>query len=286
MTEGLLRLWDFASHYLVFGIVFRFLAFFARGVDAVRWKPKLAHSTFTNFTFIAFNLAGGVIIYFLMWPVITLLEIANLPHLPPTLWKNVPLPLAALIVLLVYDFNLYWVHRFLHKSWIWPIHAVHHSDTQLHFLSWSRAHFLETAVLASSLMVMGSWLGLEYHEIFMLGYLKSVHQYYVHANLDWSHGPLRYVIAGPRFHRWHHADIQEAYDKNFASIFPFYDVMFGTYYCPGPAVDVPTGFENNPGDDFVPLMAFPFKEWVRMLKNRFENKVPEATTSKQPELTA
>lgn len=269
MMDGLLRLWDFISHYLLFGLIFTGLAFVARGVDAIRWKPKLAHSAFTNLAFVGFNTAAVVLIYFLTLPVSTLYEMLNVPQLPATLWEGVPLPLAALIVLLVYDFNLYWIHRYLHESWIWPIHAVHHSDTQLHFLSWSRAHFIETAVLSSSLLVMGSWLGLQIHEIFMLGYLKAVHQYYVHSNLDWSHGPLRHVIASPRFHRWHHADVKEAYDKNFASIFPFYDLMFGTYYCPGSATHVPTGFENNPGDDIVPLLAYPFKEWARMLRNRF-----------------
>jgi len=30
----------------------------------------------------------------------------------------------------------------------------------------------------------------------------------VHANLNWTFGPLRYVVASPVFHRWHHvADI-------------------------------------------------------------------------------
>jgi sterol desaturase/sphingolipid hydroxylase (fatty acid hydroxylase superfamily) len=27
----------------------------------------------------------------------------------------------------------------------------------------------------------------------------------VHANLNWTFGPLRYVLVSPVFHRWHHA---------------------------------------------------------------------------------
>ncbi|MEO1150950.1 MAG: sterol desaturase family protein [Pseudomonadota bacterium] len=269
MSDALTRLVNFGAHYALFFAIFTALAFLARGTEIFRWRPKLAHSAATNLAFVGFNTGAAIIVYYLVLPVSSLYEFLNVPQLPAALWANVPLPIAGLIALLVYDFNLYWVHRYLHESWIWPIHAVHHSDTQLHFLSWSRAHFLETAVLSASLLVMGSWLGLKFHEIFMLGYIKAVHQYYVHANLDWGHGPLKHIIASPRFHRWHHADVKEAYDKNFASIFPFYDILFGTYYCPGPAKDVPTGFENNPGDHVVPLIAFPFKEWARMLSNRF-----------------
>ena len=42
----------------------------------------------------------------------------------------------------------------------------------------------------------------------------------VHANLNWTFGPLRYVFASPVFHRWHHTTQEEGLDKNFASTFP------------------------------------------------------------------
>jgi sterol desaturase/sphingolipid hydroxylase (fatty acid hydroxylase superfamily) len=54
----------------------------------------------------------------------------------------------------------------------------------------------------------------------------------VHANLDWDWGPLRWLIASPRFHRWHHTDESEARDKNFAGLLPLWDILFGTYYMP------------------------------------------------------
>lgn len=52
----------------------------------------------------------------------------------------------------------------------------------------------------------------------------------VHANVSWNFGPLRYVLATPGFHRWHHA--AEALDKNFSGLFPFFDLLFGTAYFP------------------------------------------------------
>jgi sterol desaturase/sphingolipid hydroxylase (fatty acid hydroxylase superfamily) len=40
------------------------------------------------------------------------------------------------------------------------------------------------------------------------------------------------VIATPVFHRWHHSRQAEAMDKNFAGLFPIWDILFGTYYMP------------------------------------------------------
>jgi sterol desaturase/sphingolipid hydroxylase (fatty acid hydroxylase superfamily) len=78
--------------------------------------------------------------------------------------------------------------------------------------------------------------------ILLLGFPPSVLAAYVpfltlwaillHANLRWSFGPFRYVIASPTFHRWHHTSEDQGLDKNFAGLFPFLDVIFGTFYMP------------------------------------------------------
>lgn len=55
---------------------------------------------------------------------------------------------------------------------------------------------------------------------------------FLHANVDWDFGPWRKVIATPVFHRRHHSRDREAWDKNFAGLLPFWDILFGTYYMP------------------------------------------------------
>ena len=54
----------------------------------------------------------------------------------------------------------------------------------------------------------------------------------MHANLDWTLGPFKYVIATPVFHRWHHTAADRGGEKNFAATFPVLDLMFGTFYMP------------------------------------------------------
>ncbi len=65
--------------------------------------------------------------------------------------------------------------------------------------------------------------------------VASLHNAYVHFEVDIDHGPMNWLIASPRFHRWHHADFPPAYGKNLANAIPAWDMLFGTYFKAGPA---------------------------------------------------
>ena len=54
----------------------------------------------------------------------------------------------------------------------------------------------------------------------------------MHANVRLTFGPLRWLIATPQFHHWHHAREPEAYNSNYAGEFPAVDALFGTLYLP------------------------------------------------------
>lgn len=250
----------------VLTVVFTLLALLSRRKDALRWPAELRRSAVTNFLLSQFSSLNGALYLVLIAPLAVAYAKLGLPVIQAEVWQGQPIWLKAIVALLVYDFGIYWVHRFLHTSWLWPSHAVHHSDPELHFLSWSRGHFTEQLLIAASLVFATSWLGFGMEEIAGLVLIKALHQYYVHSKLDWDHGIFRDLLVSPQFHRWHHAKVPEAYDMNFASIFPFYDRMFGTYYNPGSAIDVPTGIEDNPPNDFVTQTLYPFREWARMLK--------------------
>ena len=81
----------------------------------------------------------------------------------------------------------------------------------------------------------------------------------VHANLDWDWGPLRAVVASPRFHRWHHTDEANARDKNFAGLLPLWDILFGTYYMPKDRVPEQFGTASAVPAGLVGQMLYPFR---------------------------
>jgi sterol desaturase/sphingolipid hydroxylase (fatty acid hydroxylase superfamily) len=163
------------------------------------------------------------------------------------------MPLAAqmLIFAVGEDLILYWTHRLFHGARLWKYHAVHHSSEDLEWISAARFHPVNLffgAVFADVVLLLA---GISPNVFVVLGPVTIAHSAFVHANLDWTLGPLKYVIATPVFHRWHHTAVDRGGEKNFAATFPILDVIFGTFYMPADELpdhygiadrDVPTSF--------------------------------------------
>jgi sterol desaturase/sphingolipid hydroxylase (fatty acid hydroxylase superfamily) len=81
----------------------------------------------------------------------------------------------------------------------------------------------------------------------------------VHANLNWTFGPLRYVVVSPVFHRWHHA--RAVCDKNFASTFSLWDLMFGTYHMPVGELPKDYGIDDKEmPEGLLAQLAYPLRQ--------------------------
>ena len=82
----------------------------------------------------------------------------------------------------------------------------------------------------------------------------------LHANVDWSYGRLRFVVASPTFHRWHHTSEEEGLDTNFAGLFPFIDLAFGTFYMPSGRRPERFGVTGEAvPDGLLAQLAYPFR---------------------------
>jgi sterol desaturase/sphingolipid hydroxylase (fatty acid hydroxylase superfamily) len=189
----------------------------------------------------------------------------NIPSVSPEFWAGWPLWALCILAVLLHDLVEYWAHRFMHMKWLWPIHAIHHSDPDVNGFTTFRVHILEVVFTVALLALFQPWLGLPKEASALTGTIIVLLNAYVHFDVDWGHGPLRYVIASPRFHRWHHADTPAYYGKNLANVFPFYDLMFGTYLVPGPCRE-PMGAIGVPENNFIKLMAYPFTETYKMIR--------------------
>lgn len=138
-----------------------------------------------------------------------------------------------LTVAMLTDFLVYWRHRTEHKLF-WPIHAVHHSPTELHAANdighpmqvWFGVVFI--AVPMSLVQIDGP--GTPVAVAFVLQLLT----YYIHSPIDVHFGPLRKVLVDNRFHRIHHSLEPRHFDKNFGVCFTIWDRWFGTAYDPAP----------------------------------------------------
>lgn len=190
----------------------------------------------------------------------------HIPAIDRAFWSGTPVLVLALISIVANDFLGYWSHRLMHTKWVWPTHAAHHSDTYVNGFTTFRVHYLEVVLVMASQMLFLTWLGLP-EMLPVVAIFHMVHNVYVHQDLDWGHGPLRHLIASPRYHRWHHADVPEAHGKNLANVIPLWDVLFGTYYVPGVCREqmgaLASGVEDT---DARALVTYPFRTWARMMR--------------------
>lgn len=175
-----------------------------------------------------------------------------LGHLP--LWAQ------AAISFILSDIILYWMHRFFHGKDMWRFHAIHHSSTHIDWHSTYRFHPVNIWLTFTLVDVLMVFLGLSLQSILIMGTFNMLYSGMVHANLNWTFGPFKYIFASPVFHRWHHTSQEEGMDKNFAPTFPLLDVMFGTFYMPEDRLPEHYGIVGNTmPESFVSQIIWPFK---------------------------
>jgi sterol desaturase/sphingolipid hydroxylase (fatty acid hydroxylase superfamily) len=177
-----------------------------------------------------------------------------------TLLGRQPLWLQALEMLVIGDFIGYWTHRWFHGRRLWKFHAIHHSSRDLDWLSAVRLHpvndWLSRWIQASALVVLG------FTPAAVAAYVPFLTFYaiFVHANVSWGLGPLGWLVASPKFHRWHHTSEDEGLDKNFAGLLPLFDVAFGTYYMPRDRLPERFGLAREAiPEGILGQLAYPFR---------------------------
>jgi sterol desaturase/sphingolipid hydroxylase (fatty acid hydroxylase superfamily) len=165
-------------------------------------------------------------------PAMVLFDWAVVPSVQQALGA-MPGVLQFLLLIVVADFTQYWVHRTFHAvPLLWRFHAIHHSADHMDWLAGSRLHLVDVAVTRGLTYVPIYLLGFADGPLFAYLVVVSVQATFIHANVRFAFGPLRYLVATPQFHHWHHAAEAEAIDKNFAVHLPIIDMVFGTAHLP------------------------------------------------------
>ena len=93
------------------------------------------------------------------------------------------------------------------------------------------------------------------------GYLALVtlQAIFIHANVRLRFGPLRWLIATPEYHHWHHASDPMAYNSNFAGEFPWIDLVFGTLYLPVGQKPTAYGVDEPAPERYLDQLAWPLR---------------------------
>jgi sterol desaturase/sphingolipid hydroxylase (fatty acid hydroxylase superfamily) len=173
-------------------------------------------------------------------------------------WAALPGALAVLAAIVLMEFAAYWRHRFEHARTLWPIHATHHADEAMTWLSVRRKHPLGEvlAVLIDYLPVI--LIGLPFWAIGAAVLIRGWWGYFIHADVPWTLGPLGKVFISPAAHRLHHIRDEELMGSNYGNMLTVWDQLFGTYVDPAPYVDCETGIAEGTRDAWGEL-ARPFE---------------------------
>jgi sterol desaturase/sphingolipid hydroxylase (fatty acid hydroxylase superfamily) len=175
--------------------------------------------------------------------------------------SELPLWAQGMLFLILSDFMLYWSHRMFHGGGFWKYHAIHHSSEDLDWISAARFHPVNLFLGTVAVDVILLMAGISPNVMIWVGPFTTFHSAFVHANLNWTLGPLKYVIATPVFHRWHHTSVEEGGETNFAGTFPLWDILFGTFRMPTGELPANYGTDDPefPGQ-IAGQLAYPFQK--------------------------
>ena len=93
----------------------------------------------------------------------------------------------------------YWAHRASHTvPVLWRFHKLHHSITELDWVAAARLHPVDQAFARSCIVIPLFVLGFTRGTFGALLIVFTLQALFIHANVRFTFGPLRYVLATPR----------------------------------------------------------------------------------------
>lgn len=174
--------------------------------------------------------------------------------------SSLPLLAQFAIAVLVVDLVSYGMHRAFHEiPWMWRFHAVHHSITEMDWLASARLHPLNQAFDRAAIAVPLVLFGFSRATFGAYLVFTAFMALFIHANVRLTFGPLRWLIATPEFHHWHHGDEPAAVNTNFSAQFPWVDALFGTLRLPH-RWPVAYGIREPMPDSWARQMAWPVQD--------------------------
>lgn len=190
--------------------------------------------------------------------------------------STVAIVLGYLVFLLVFDFVQYWVHRLMHKSTVlWQNHKIHHMDPAFDALTAQRQNWTTIPIYFVLLQVPLSILfKFSNFDPVSLGVVNGTVislllalLYINHSSMRIQFGKASVLVVSTQTHRIHHSILPQHRDKNFASWFPIFDILFGTYYHPARDEFPPTGVEQEQEvRNLWEAQVLPLRAWWNMLR--------------------
>jgi sterol desaturase/sphingolipid hydroxylase (fatty acid hydroxylase superfamily) len=193
--------------------------------------------------------------------------------------------LTTLVIILVLDFTLWYLHFIFHKvPFLWDYHKVHHSAEVMTPITAARMHPMEEAPsgIIAAIVIGVAYGALHYtlgdaaihlrlfdiNIILAVFYFSAFHLRHSHV---WVRYPywLQHILVCPAQHQIHHSVDRKHWDKNMGFIFAFWDWMAGTLYAPKGREEITFGLgtdeDGGKWHSLGALYFLPFRQsWDRL----------------------
>lgn len=144
-----------------------------------------------------------------------------------------PIGLQAIMMILIADFLRYWVHRAAHQySFLWRLHAVHHSTDKLYWINTGRFHPVDKALQFVFDALPFIVLGVKPEVLSLYFVFYALNGFFQHSNINLRFGVLNYIFSTAELHRWHHSKSIEESSTNYGNNIIIWDLLFGTWFLP------------------------------------------------------
>jgi sterol desaturase/sphingolipid hydroxylase (fatty acid hydroxylase superfamily) len=249
--------------YRGFAAGLMFLGFFfvcVRVLERAHGVPLRHYRTKGFFHDVLFNLYVGSGLSRFIVPV-TLMTVLHdrLSFLNLGLTDDLPLPAKLAVWVLCGDLLNYWIHRAKHHfRFLWAFHATHHSQEHLTFATFARSHPLEDFAGQLAQVLLMITLGAN-PMVFVLYLVLASLTKLAHTQVPWRFGPLYRVVVSPVFHSYHHSREPAHHDRNFSTLFSFWDYLFGTAVPDDSPRPTRYGIAEMRSDSLVDALFGPFR---------------------------
>jgi sterol desaturase/sphingolipid hydroxylase (fatty acid hydroxylase superfamily) len=161
-----------------------------------------------------------------------------------------PVWLAVPASILFLDLVSYAWHRANHVvPFLWRWHQVHHSDTSFTVTTSLRFHPGELVLSLPLRLLAVVLLGVPVLAVVVFEVAFTLANSLEHGDIDLPprlEKSVQRIFVTPALHRWHHTVVTPDRDRNFATIFSFWDRLFGSYAASDSRTSVRTGIPGWP----------------------------------------
>ena len=166
-------------------------------------------------------------------------------------------------LLIAEDFIYYWLHRIDHHCRLfWAVHVTHHSSEEFNLTVGFRSSVFQPLYRFIYFMPL-ALLGFRGIDIFLMYSITQLYGILVHTQLVKKLGFLEYILVTPSHHRVHHASNLQYLDRNFGTVFIFWDKLFGTF---APEMEEVKYGLTKPVKDVDPI-SLVTHEWKRLAED-------------------